>query len=201
MELIPEDILGSPFSKWELSIRESFSLKAFILRLHQFLVDEGWSDLSSGGDDYEVYYKEVKNADGSKNHSIWWRAGLDSDYGNGYFKHYLKLDISTVMIKEVEQIIDGKKIKLDSGEMKISCSLYLDQNHGRVDGKTEWDTHPILKHFKKKFWDRTNKSSAGAAKGELATFSNDLYEFIQIYTGIKPSGKIKDFTPTKGIGN
>ncbi len=200
-ELIPSNLLGNAFSSWELTVRDSFSLKALYVRLHEFLKEEGWKDLQAGGDDYETFYGEQQAEDGSLSHTIWWRGVKEpKNNGAGNIKFYLNLNISTFIIKEVEMMIKGQKSKIDQGELKINCKLYLDLNNYHKQGD-DWDSHFILKHFKKKFWDRLNKGVVGAAKGELVGFSNDLYEFIQVFTGVRPQSGPKDFIPIKGIGN
>lgn len=200
-ELIPGYLLGNAFSNWELTVRDSFSLKALYVRLHEFLLEEGWADLQYSRDNYETFYGEQQAEDGSLSHTIRWRAFKEpKNNGGGNIKFYLKLNISTVMMKETEAMIRGQKVKLDQGELKITCHLYLDANNYKKQGQ-DWDSHFILKHFKKKFWDRLNKGVLGAAKGEIVAFSNDLYELIQVFTGVRPQSGPKDFVPVKGIGN
>ena len=60
-EQIPAEVLErDPFSQWELTVRETFDLKAFYKHLHDFLSHEEWEDLQGGGrDDFEIFYQEV----------------------------------------------------------------------------------------------------------------------------------------------
>lgn len=203
-ELVPQNLLeGDPFSKWELTIKESFSLAALYKRLHDYLLEEDWVDLHSGGDDYEVNYEEYEVDGGATNHVIWWRAAKDPEIpAHKYIRYYLRLDISTKLMKEKEVMIGGKKVKLDDGEIKVECSIYLDQGNDRgKDGKSPWETHPVLKHFKNYFWNRLNRKVVGSAKGEIVQFSNSLYNLIQVFTGVKPESGPRDFVPVKGTSN
>ncbi|MGM5481696.1 MAG: hypothetical protein ACQESE_04790 [Nanobdellota archaeon] len=203
-ELIPQKALeGDPFSKWELTVKESFSLDALYKRLHEFLIVEEWVDLHAGGDDYEINYEEHEQDDGSINHFIWWRAAKDPKIpAHDYIRYYLRLDFTTKMIKEKEVMLQGKKVKLDNGELKVECGIYLHQDNSRTkSGKNPWKTHPVLKHFKNYFWNRLNRKVVSAAKGEIVEFSNDLYNLIQVFTGVKPESGPRDFVPVKGVSN
>lgn len=201
---IPEHKLGQAFSKWELTIRDTFSLPEFYKRVHTFLNEEGWKDLTSEklrdcGDDYETYYYE-KNESGAKFNVIWWRAQKEPVVsGANYVHFYMILDFDTKFMKPKEIIHNGQKVTLDNGELKVTCELFLVDNHEQVG--REWDANPILSYFKKSFWDRTNKGVLGACKGEIVKFSNDLYQLIQTYAGIRPEGDMKDFIPMKGTHN
>ncbi len=204
---IPPNALGNPFSKWELTIKETYSLDGLYKRIHDFLDEEGWVDLNgstldNGGSEYEDYYFQRNQGD-MKFHVIWWRATKRPKvHGNNYAQFYMLLDFATIAVKEKEVIHRGNKVGLQSGDLRITAQFFLvaeDENPGS-SGK-EWKDNSILSFAKKRFWNQTHKGVLGACKGELATFSNDIYELIQKYTGVMVEGNVRDFTPVKGTHN
>lgn len=201
---IPSNLLNDPngpFSFWEFTVKDTFNLKGLYIRIHDFLVDEEFVDLFAGRDDFEVYYAEVDTDDGKKEHTIWWRAkGSPKNDSRGNLKFYVKIDMVTRMMKKTEVMMQGRKVELDSGELKITFSLYIDR-YAVDEDKELWNNHFILKHFKKRFHDRTNKGVFSAAKAEANAFSRDLYELIQVYTGVQAEKPTRDFFPVKGASN
>lgn len=204
---IPPDALGKPFSKWELVVRETFSLQGLYKRIHDFLLEEEWKDLNgstvdNGGNEFEDYYFQRTQGD-MKFHVIWWRGTKRPRFsGNNYVQFYMILDFTTMAIKNTETIYRGSKINLENGEFKVKAQFFLvdeDTNPGSRGG--EWKQSSFLSFTKNRFWNQTNKGVLGACKGELATFSNNLYELIQKYTGVMVEGKVKDFSPVKGTHN
>ncbi len=199
-EKIPSRLLANePFSHWEFTIKDTFNLKGLYVRIHDFLKDEEWKDMFAGRDDYEVFYNELFNDNGTMEHTIWWRAyNSPHNDARGNLKFYLKLDMVTRMMKKTEVMIQGRKVELDSGELKITCSIFIDRES--VD-KDVWDNHFILKHFKNHFWNRTNKGVYSSAKKEAYAASRDLYKVIQVYTGVQSEPSSRDFFPVKGAFN
>lgn len=188
---IPHSVLGGAFSEWELTIKESYNLAGLYKVLHDFMADNDWEALD-GGNDYENYYYELSLPGGAINHDIWWRASripkLEQHRKVQFFKFYLKLDFKTILMAKKEVIINGQKQNLDSGEIRIRAKFYLHANWSEKD--SEWQKNPILKYFTNKFWNQINKGVFGAAKGEIIQASQDIYQLIQTYTGMRPeSGK------------
>mgnify|MGYP000892565006 CR=1 FL=1 len=117
---IPYTVLKSgPFSEWELTVKETFSLEGMYKRIHDFLVEEHWSDLNggtvdSGGDEFEDYYFQRTQGD-MKFHVLWWRATKRPKFhGNKYLQFYLILDMVTMVMKDKEIMHNGGKIKLQN---------------------------------------------------------------------------------------
>ncbi|MFW6378595.1 MAG: hypothetical protein ACOCZV_01085, partial [Nanoarchaeota archaeon] len=183
-ELIPQEVLQEgAFAEWELRvIKEPFSMDLLYKRLHEFLIVEEWEDLHSGGADFETNYEEHYDDDGASDRIIWWRAAKYPEVkGDRHIRLYLKLDIITKFMKEKETMIQGQKVKLDHGELKVKCSIFMDRDNDRHNPKG-WDKHPILKPFKNYFWNRMNKRIEDTAKGEILQFSSDLHNLIQVFT-------------------
>ena len=193
---IPDYLIKEgPFSKWELVVRDTFNLKELYVRLHEFLKDEEFVDLGSGGDNYETFYYEKDNGDGTTDHKIWWRAArFSKNPAHNNIKFYMQLDMKTVRMQKKEIIVDGQKQKLDNGELEFKFYLFIDYRNNKDDTHA-FDNHFILKHFKNLFWNKWNREPENLAKGEAMAFSNDMYSLIQTYSGVRPqsSNSRRDF--------
>lgn len=199
---IPDKVIsGKPFSKWELVVRDSYDLKELYTRLHDYLNDEGFTDLRTGGDNYETYYREKDNGDGSKEHKIWWRASkyprVDQ---NKNIKFYILLDMKTVMMTKKEVIINGQKQKLDNGELEFKFNLFIDfANNTALND--DFNNHWLLRYFKQKFFNKWNRVPRDQAFAEAMVYSNGIYSLIQTYTGVKQkdSGAPRDYVAGRDV--
>lgn len=186
---IPESVLkpGLEFSQWELIIKESFDFPALYKVLHHFMVENYWFDLE-GGDYFETFYKEQHLPGGAINHDIRWRAVREpkSEFHRSikFIKYYLKLEMKTIVMKKTEVMIDGKKVKMNEGELTVRAKFYLHLDWAEKD--SDWNKNSILKFFNRRFWNRMNKSVFSNAKRELVGASREIYHLIQTYTGIEP---------------
>lgn len=201
---IPDDVVEKdPFSFWELTIKETFDFKELYKRIHTFFMEEGFKDLFSGKDDFESFYYERENADGTKDHKIWWRAKkLAKSPGHDNIMFWVMLNFTTVLMGKKEIMYEGQKVTLDSGELKLEFSLYIDFEANKKDLE-QFKNHFILKYFKNKMRNTYNRKLESLAKGEAMTISNDLYEIIQVFAGIRPESELsrRDFVPIKGAKN
>ncbi len=202
MATIPDRILkDKPFSKWELTIKESFDLKELYKRIHDFFVEERYGDLAAGKDDFESFYFERANADGTIDHKIWWRAKkLAKSPGHENIMFWVALDYTTVRMTKKELMINGKKVTLDNGELKLEFYLWLDFEGNQEDWK-HLEKNFFFKYFKRKMHTKYNRKIESLAKGEANVFSNDLYTLIQVFTGVRPESdrSRRDFVNVKGI--
>ena len=183
--------IGKALDKWELTIRDSFNMKALYKRLHYFLKDEEWVDMHSGGDNFEVKYSQVTDAAGLRFYQIWWRAErMPHAASNGYYHYYLKLNMDTRALGTKEEIVDGKKVTLDNGELVVKAWFYLVEN---ANAEPEWESNFFLKLFRKQFWNQMKQSDTDLAEQELIDFSQQLYNLFQVSTGIYPEDEHKDY--------
>ena len=133
---IPDDVVaGKPFSFWELTIKDTFDLKELYKRIRLFHIEEGFKDLFANKDDFESFYYEKENPDGTKAHKIWWRAQKICKKRRTQSPQILRSTstIQTVMMTKKEIMINGQKVKLDSGELKLEFSLYIDFHANKDD--------------------------------------------------------------------
>jgi len=190
---------------WELTVKDTtFSWLILYRWIHEYLKEKGWKDIQTGDDNYEIFYSDLENADGSKNQTIWFRASKDPlGGGNGYLRLFFKLDMVTLLVKTKEVMHKGQKVKLNDGEFKFKCSLWFAEEQDAGKGsESEWNKNSILRFFKFKFWNRIHPTKIAACKGELMKYSNELYNYIQMYAGaMPPSGPKEYYSSIKGTEN
>ncbi len=199
---IPARVIGKPLYDWEIVLKDTFNLELLYKYLHETLPERKWHDLYKGGDEYEILYYEKDNGGGAKSHDIWWRAWRKpkNDAG-GRLRFYFKMDIKTLLLKPGEVVIDGKKFGVDKGELGVKCWFFLDTEADRdAEGKKKspWDTHPILKLFKRWFWERDRDEVIKQAEEELHEESMWLSAFLERYTGARKEDVLQDWVPPKG---
>jgi len=204
MEMIRSEVLeGNPFSEWELTLQESFNLKEFYKRIHLFLKEEGYGDIYTGKDEFETYYYEKETLEKTKEHKVLWRFNkFTKNPGHNSIKFHCLLDFTTKFLTKKEVMVNGKKTKLDVGELKVEFSLFIDFDANK-DDRDAFKSHPILKLFQNKMRTKYRRKLESLAKGEALTFSNDLYALIQVYVGVRPDSELsrKDFIGLKGATN
>lgn len=137
----------------ELSVKykDVFHLRNLYVMMHEMMWEEGWD--GPEGDrwhaDLETLYSE-KNYQkaihsGGKEYWFWWRVEKDIEgagRGGGYFKWTLDIDFHLSYHKKLEVIHQGKKIKVDWGEVQIWFRPKL------IGDKTgSWAKHKFMKHF------------------------------------------------------
>jgi hypothetical protein len=130
--------------QFEITIKKQFHLKNLYKDLHEWLQENEYYDAETGkGDKFETLYWEFMKPGGVTNHHIWWRVLKNPRGTNGKrFRYFMKINFQTLGLKKVETIIDGKKFKLDKGELSMKIKTYV-----QVDPNEEWKNHPIIKHF------------------------------------------------------
>lgn len=203
IEKIPSPNKGFKL-EWQLTAKNTtFSWMKLYQWIHYYLDENGWGDLQTGKDNYETFHSDVENPDGTKNQLYWFRASkFPLGGGAGYLKLYFKMDMQTTRVQTKEVMHKGNKIKLDNGEFKFTTTFWFAEERDAGTGeKSEWNTNKTLKFFKTKFWKRINPVPIKACKGELAKYSDEMYQYIQMYTGLIPqSGPKEYFTELKGTG-
>lgn len=198
VDKIPERVLGKYFINWEFVIKETFNWELLYKRLYEFLQEEDWKDLQQGKADFETYHYEADLGNGLKSQDIWWRAfRKPKDDMAGQLKFYFKLDFKTLAIGKKEVMHNGKKIKLDSGELTIRLWLYLDKQNNAKKA-AEWKNNFFLKLLHKWFWDKESKRQITYAEEELEKFSKDLQSILTGFTAAQKGGD-KEFLTQKGF--
>lgn len=125
----------------KVKYKGNFDLKLIYKKLREWLMREGYSDPCEGGE--KKYGERVKPK--GKQVEIVWEATKKEEAG--YFIRSIKLSFFINELVEVEVEKDGRKIKLDSGEIEIGFNSSLLRNAG----SPAWDEHSLMFRFYERF--------------------------------------------------
>ena len=106
----------------KIKFKGTFDLSLFYDRLREWLMREKYSDPCHGG---ERKYAEKMKPNG-KQVEILWESSRASEAG--YFKILIKVSFLVVGLNEVDVDKNGKKIKLDNGEIELIFNSSLIRN-------------------------------------------------------------------------
>ncbi len=110
-----------------------FDLELLYKKLREWFLNKGYSDTCEGGE--EKYSEKIKP--NGKQMEIIWKTGKEVE--GGYFKLNISLVFFINGLNEVEVDKDGKKIKLNNGEIEISFNALLIEN-----ANNSWDEHSLM---------------------------------------------------------
>jgi hypothetical protein len=130
----------------------------------------------------ETYYHETRHSDPQQGryYWIWWR-GIRTEEGSSYYWKCLDVEFHGRFIKDVEIMNEGKKIKVQKGEIEILLNGYL-----KADPKDEWKNHWFLKHVDDLFWNRIwrkrRKDRKASVRSDTYKVQHFLKEFFSLAT-------------------
>ncbi|MBS3097643.1 hypothetical protein J4209_02500 [Candidatus Woesearchaeota archaeon] len=170
----------------KVKYKDVFHLKNLYVMMHEYLVEENFLDEDqnqtyNGHRFIETLYLEnfcQKGLHaGGKEMWIYWRA-IKRPEGklSGYYRYLLDIDFHGVYIRDQEVIHQGKKMKVQFGELEIFFRPKIE-----ADYRNEWEKHWLLKHFMKLYDTRVLSQEFEKREKELW---RDVY---------KLQGKIKRF--------
>ena len=123
---------------------------------------------------------------GGKELWVWWRfqKNIEGKY-SGYFKCFLDIDFHGAYLQNVEIMHQGKKVKVDDGEVEI---FFRPKIEGDYTG--QWRDHWFLKHFQDIYEQRI-------LSADIEKFEKNLWrETYRIQSKIKAFLNLKTFIPT-----
>lgn len=182
-------------AKWRVKFKDIFHLKEFYRAMHEWMTEYGWSSTEADGikieednDQFETLYMERIGPQGDKEMWWWWRL-QKLPTSNSYYKYHFDIDCHIVHMLSAEVMREGKKLKVNKGEIEINVWAYIE-----FDYKGEWSKHPILRMFNKVFPKRIFK------KELYDDHKLELYREIYIFQSyIKKWFKLKSFLPYEEI--
>lgn len=125
-----EDVI---ISGSKIKFKGSFDLAIFYDKLRGWIMREEYSDPCQVG---EKKYAEKMKPNGKQVEILW---ETSSDFEAGYFKILMKIGIFVVGLNEVEVDKNGKKIKLDNGEIEVTFNSSLIRN-----AEEDWDEGGLM---------------------------------------------------------
>ncbi len=198
----PDDCWGL---QWEFVAKKTnISWEKLYKWVRQYLDYEGWKDIQGDKTMYEVMFQDITLPNGAKNQWIWWRAYKEPKVKSGRFiRLYLKLDVQTLYLVDKEVMHKGKKIKLQNGEFNFKGRVYFAEDLDKgTRSKSEWNVNSFLNFWKRRFWWIANRDVIKQAKKEVIHYSNEIYNYLHEYTGVKPPEDVKDYhAEIRGLGH
>lgn len=192
-EITPDKAIS--VSNWKLTYTEPLSLKDYYIMIHFWLIENGYSDEISGGEDqHEFLYLEKEDMSGLKEHQIKWELIKKPD--NAFFLYRVKLAFKTIALAKTEIVIDGKKINADKGEVEVSVSAQLELG----TSNTKWTEHPFLSFFTKIYPKKIIADTLSMHKTMLLTDMMNLQGTMKNYLkirGFNPELERSLFSPSK----
>ena len=138
-------------SGWVINFKDVFDMNMLYLLAHEWLVDEGWAPRVDQ-EFKEIYYLHREVANFGTENWIRWRCkkdpeGIPGEGGkNPLFTFELDTEFHTLGLQKKEMVLNGKKVKLDKGEVEIRI------NAGLVYDKSGFMEKSLLTRPFKKMW-------------------------------------------------
>jgi len=146
-------------SMTRVKFKDVFHLKNLYVMMHEYLADEEWAGNDIGEFGIKAKHPYESHADietlylekfcqkglhqGGKEMWVWWRlAKFPEGKFSAYFKYHLDIDMHMVYMQDMEVVHQGKKMKVQKGEMEIFLRPWIESD---IDSK--WRKHWLLKHF------------------------------------------------------
>ena len=123
----------------------------------------------------EKEYKEKISAMG-KNVEIKWEATKEV---TDYFKYQIKLNWQVLGLVEAEVEEEGKKIKTNKGEVKISFEAVLIKDY-----ESKWENKPIWKFLRGTYDKYIIKTTAEEQAAKLIGDTNELIDQIKAFLNL-----------------
>lgn len=196
--------MGKPYEvrkqpEMDFVFKDVFSLEHLYKGIHGWLEEEGYINSPGATPDKWMEHNYIEKVSGGGAREIWilWR--IDREIGP-YFKFHFDIDYHVLGLSKKEIMYDGKKIKLDSGEVEIWIKPVL-----TFDPKGEWSDSLIFKNkrFAEFFKKRLFKKELEAKEELLVKDSKRLLDFIKQYFELRPfldEYTTDPFKPAKGKG-
>ena len=179
--------------EFKVKYSDVFSLRNLYIMMHELLLEEGWRGIDSNPDheDIEslysenVYQKGIHR--GGKEIWVWWRANKywEGKY-SGYFRNLLDIDMHVVYLQDVEAIQQGKKIRVQKGEIEMFFRPRIESDYGEF----KWENHWFLKHIKRIYERRI-------IWGEIEKREKELWRDVyKVHSKVKDYLNLRTFLPT-----
>ncbi len=179
--------------EFKIKYSDVFHLKNLYIMLHEYLVDEQWTgdggmavDPSDTHKDIEKFYYEKHHQKaihrGGTEIWVWWRL-KKNPFGknNNYYQFTMDIDFHGVYLQKQEIMHQGKKIKVDKGELEISFRPKL----VRWSTALEWQNHWLLKHVQDIYERRIIEQDLDKLEKELWRESYKVQAVVKQYLNLR----------------
>jgi len=202
-------VIVAEVPEFRIKYKDVFHLKNLYVMIHEYLAEEGFADKDQGTGNQEVHrYAETLYLEkfiqkgihqGGKEMWVWWRT-MKSPEGkySGYYRYLLDMDFHVVYMKDEEIIHQGKKMKIQSGEIEIFIRAKIE-----ADYLGKWENHWMLKHFHKLYYGRLIRYEFEKREKELwreaYRFQAKIKQFLNLRTFVPVSDPF--WSPIYGYEN
>jgi hypothetical protein len=176
--------------------KDVFHLKNLYVMLHEYLYEEGWQGTPTpikGKDKHapgshanieKLYLEKFCQKglhSGGKEMWIWWRVQkMPESKMSSYVKYKIDMDFHMVYIQDREVMHQGKKMKIQWGEMEIFIRPYME-----LDYLDQWENHWLLKHFHETYQKRILSHELEKREKELWREAYRLQGVIKKYLNMR----------------
>ncbi len=139
--------------RFTIQVKQVFYLKNTYIYAWEWLRDEGFVALDGEPERIETMYDEKIDPDGKRTIRVWWRCTYNPD-NSSYYRYRMNIFWEMNGITNVEIMFQGKKIKVNEGEVYIHCWAVLELDYDR-----KWEKNPFLRRLDKLFRQRIYKKT------------------------------------------
>jgi len=176
--------------------RDVFSLQNLYVTMHEMLLEENWlgfdneeEEIWSHSDLETLYSENIYQRgihSGGKEMWMWWRAQKHHEMRpNAYFLNVLDMDWHVVNLQEREVVQQGKKMKVNWGELEITFKARIISDVGH-----KWENSKIMKHLKPFYEERLQHANIEKREKEL------WREMYRIQSKVKSYLNLRTWAPT-----
>ncbi len=183
---------------FRVKYKELFHGKLFYKTLHEWLDEYEWVDNETGVAKYhEDIYIDRTDQYGLREIWIFWRVKQIPRYlkSNKYYEYKMAIDFHYVALKDVEIMHEGKKLKVNSGEVEMKVWLWIE-----LDYKKMWQKSKVMRIFSQIFPRRIFKNELKAHERELYRQGHELQKAMKQFFRLKhfdPTGDLEPFHPSR----
>ncbi len=170
-----------------------FSFKEVYKVIHDYLVENGfvasgYPDYGSGADS-DIFETQYVEKGAPKEIIIAWASKNEV---TDYYQWVINVDFQGTAISETEIMIEGKKVKMDKGEIKITLKGYLETDYQKKIKK-----HWLMKNFAKHYDEKIMAAEAKEEEGTLVFIYSKLHTLIKRYFKLMGSEMVAEITAPK----
>lgn len=174
-------------TRFSIKFKEVFILEDLYVLMYEWLIERGFATRVDA-DFPERYYLDRTGPAGKE---VWirWRPKRYPIPGNKFWRFDLDIDMHVLGLKDVELVVQNKKLKANKGEIEVQVAANL-----IYDASGEWKKSALLKPFRNFYFKRFLSKKKDMLEKE---FYNEAYEFRD---AINSYLRLETYLPSKMAG-